>query len=190
MSAAKDATQMLVDWRHGQQAALDELMSLVYDELRALADHYLRRERPDHTLQATALVHEAYLRLIQQKDVDWKDRAHFIGIAAHLMREILVNYAIAHQTAKRGGGEYKLSLDEAVDMPEAPDVDLIAVDTALKHLARIDPQQSRMVELRFFGGLTIEEIADVLGIATIKVSREWRIAKAWLHQELVKDRAK
>ena len=161
-------------------------MPLVYDELRRLAERYLRHERPNHTLQATALVHEAYLRLVDQTQVEWQNRAHFFGVAANLMRQILVNHALSHQAAKRGGNAYKLSHNEAASVSKEPDVDLEALDDALNTLAAIDPQQSRIVELRFFGGLTIEETAQVLGISPATVKREWTVAKAWLHCEITK----
>lgn len=180
----KDATQMLVDATRGDQAALDQLMPLVYDELRRLANHYLRRERPDHTLQATALVHEVYLQLIDQRQVNWQNRAHFVGLAAQLMRRILVEHARRHQAGKRGGAEPRLSLEEAADWPAAREVNLVALDDALSALAAIDPKQSRIVELRFFGGLTVEETAEVLGVSSRTVKREWRIAKAWFQREL------
>jgi RNA polymerase sigma factor (TIGR02999 family) len=175
---------MLVNWRNGDREALEQLMPLVYDELRRIADHYLRRERPDHTLQATALVHEVYLRLVDQKEVRWQDRAHFLAIAANLMRQILVNHAHHHRAAKRSGSRYTLSLNEAADMPEPTDVDLIALEDALQSLARLDPQKCRIVELRFFGGLTMEETAEVLGLSLRTVEREWRLAKAWLHSQV------
>ena len=184
MPKSQDPTQMLLDLTAGHRAALDEFMPLVYDELRRLADRYLQNERPDHTLQTTALVHEAYLRLIDQTGVNWQNRAHFIGIAAHLMRQILVNHAVAHKRGKRGGGEYKLSLEEAADWPDEVEVDLIALDDALNGLAAIDAQQSQIVELRFFGGLTVEETAEALGLSTATVKREWRTAKAWLHNQI------
>jgi len=184
MPAPGDVTQMLVALSNGRPEALDELMPLVYDELRQLADRYLRRERPDHTLQATALVHEAYLRLIDQKEARWQDRAHFIGIAAYLMRQILVGYAVHHGAAKRGGSDYKLALEEALDIAQEQAVDILALDDALKGLSELDPQRGRLVELRFFGGLTVEETAEVLGLSPRTVKREWRSAKAWLYREL------
>jgi RNA polymerase sigma factor (TIGR02999 family) len=184
MPKSQDPTQMLLDLTAGQRAALDELMPLVYDELRLLADRYLHNERPDHTLQTTALVHEAYLRLIDQTGVNWQNRAHFIGIASHLMRQILVNHAVAHKRVKRGGGDYKLSLEEVAEWPAEGEMDLIALDDALNGLAAIDAQQSQIVELRFFGGLTVEEAAEALGLSTATVKREWRTAKAWLHNQI------
>jgi RNA polymerase sigma factor (TIGR02999 family) len=185
-SATPDVTQLLVAWNEGNQDALECLLPVVYDELRKLAKSYLRRERPDHTLQATALVHEAYLRLIDQNQVTWQNRAHFFGIAAQMMRRILVNHAEARRADKRGGGAQKLSLDEAIDLAEDRAVDLIALDDALKALAEFDPQQARIVELRYFGGLSIEETAEVVGVSPATVKREWSTAKMWLHRELSK----
>jgi len=183
---SKEITQMLVDWRQGNKAALDQLMPAVYTELRRLAERYLRRERPDHTLQATALVHEAYLQLIDQRNVPWQDRAHFLSLAAHLMRRILVEHARNRKTAKRGGGQCRLTLDAAAGLSAEPDVDLVALDDALQSLAALSPEQGRIVELRFFGGLTEAEVAEVLGVAPITVKRQWRTAKAWLQQALKK----
>jgi RNA polymerase sigma factor (TIGR02999 family) len=177
---------MLVDWSRGDQQALAELMPLVYDELRQIAARYLRREHPGHTLQTTALVHEAYLRLIDQKHVNWQNRAHFFGIAAQMMRRILVDHARGQRTDKRGGGATKLSLDEAIGLAEEREVDLVALDDALTNLAAMDAQQSRIVELRFFGGLTVEEVAEVIGVSPATVKREWSMAKAWLYRELGK----
>ena len=189
-SSPQDVTQMLVDSSSGHKEALDQLMPFVYDELHRRAVHYLRRERPDHTLQPTALVHEAYLRLIDQSRVRWQNRAHFLGIAATMMRRILINYAQSHQADKRGAGRYTLSLEAAGDWAEGPAVagaiDLVELDEALTHLTAIDHQQGRIVELRFFGGLTVEETAEVLGISPATVHREWRMAKAWLHKEISK----
>jgi RNA polymerase sigma factor (TIGR02999 family) len=185
--SSKDLTQLLAEWRSGHQEALTELMPLVYDELRRLASHYLRRERPDHTLQPTALVHEAYLRLIDQTSIRWQNRAHFFGIAANLMRQILINHAHSRRAAKRGGTAFKLTLDEAAGLSQTREnVDLVALDEALSRLAVLDPQQGRIVELRFFGGLTIEEAAEVLRISPATVKREWTTAKAWLHCVLTK----
>ncbi len=186
MPSPKDVTQLLLDWRDGNKEALDKLIPLVYDELRGLADHYLRRERLDHTLQATALVHEAYFRLVDQRNVDWQNRAQFFGIAAGLMRRILLEHARSHRAAKRGGDKQKLSLDEAMGLSKERDVDLVSLDDALTSLEAIDPQKSRIVELRFFGGLTIEETAEVLGVSPITVNRAWRITKAWLLREIRK----
>jgi RNA polymerase sigma factor (TIGR02999 family) len=178
----KTVTQLLVEWNQDDQAALDALLPLVYDELRHLARSYLRRERPDHTLQATALVHEAYLRLIDQRDVTWQNRAHFFGIAAEMMRRILVNHALARQASKRGGPQQKLALDEAVSFAAEREVDLVALDEALQELATFDPRQCQIVELRFFGGLSIEETGEVLGLSPATVKREWGVAKLWLRR--------
>jgi RNA polymerase sigma factor (TIGR02999 family) len=184
-----DITQLLVNWSNGDRQALEQLTPLVYGELRRLASRYLRRERPGHTLQSTALVHEAYLRLIDQRYVRWQNRAHFFGIAAQLIRRILVDHARAHQAQKRGADAPVLSLDEAVAAPEKRDLNLVALDDALNDLARIDPQQGRIVELRFFTGLSIEETAEVLGISPATVKRDWVVAKAWLHRELSRSAA-
>lgn len=182
-----EVTQILQDLKDGKGEASEKLLPLVYDELRRLASGYMRRERSDHTLQATALVHEAYLRLIDQTQTDWKDRAHFFGIAARLMRQILVDHAREHNAQKRGGEVTKLSVDEAISFADEKDVDLVALDDSLKTLATFDQQQSRIVELRFFGGLTIEETAEVLNISPSTVKREWGLAKAWLRREIVKE---
>jgi RNA polymerase sigma factor (TIGR02999 family) len=186
-SAAASVTQLLIEWSNGNQAALDQLMPLVYDELRKLARSYLRRERPDHTLQATALVHEAYLRLIDQNSITWKNRAQFFGIAAQMMRRILVNHALARRAAKRGGFVQKLSLDEAISFAEERDIDLMALDEALNELAALDPRQSQIVELRFFGGLSIDEAAEVLNLSPATIKREWNTAKLWLRRQMAKD---
>jgi len=179
-----ETTRILRDLSGGNREALNRLMPIVYRELRRLAKHYLRNERPDHTLQATALVHEAFLRLIDQTNVQWQDRAHFIGISAHLMREILINHAVARKRLKRGGGQYKVSVEEAGAWPNEPEVDLIVLNDALNELAAIDPRQSQIVELRFFGGLSVEETAEALTLSTATVKREWRLAKAWLHSRI------
>jgi len=168
----------------GDGAAAERLLPLVYDELRRVAAGYLRRERPDHTLQPTALVHEAYLRLIDQTRVDWKNRAHFCAVASDMMRRILVDHARKHQAVKRGGGETRISLDEAVSFPREAEIDVLAVDEALLDLARLDPQQGRLVELRFFGGLTLDETAEVMGLSRSTVQREWNMAKAWLYNQI------
>jgi RNA polymerase sigma factor (TIGR02999 family) len=162
-------------------------MPLVYGELRRLAHHYLQRERSDHTLQSTALVHEAYLRLAGPGAPQWQNRAHFFGIAARVMRQILVEYARAHSAAKRGGvGACKLTLDDALDLQQKTDVDVIALDSALDRLSELDPQQSRIVELRFFTGLTIEDTSEVMGISPATVKRDWTSARAWLHREIAR----
>jgi RNA polymerase sigma factor (TIGR02999 family) len=183
-SAPPTITQLLVEWSRGDQAALEQLMPLVYDELRRLARSYLRRERPDHTLQPTALVHEAYLRLIEQHSVNWQNRAHFFGLASQMMRRILVNHALARAADKRGGPAQKLSLDEATSLTDEREVGLIALDEALKELERLDPRQTRIVELRFFGGLSIEETAEALGLSPATVKREWTTAKLWLRRQI------
>jgi len=182
--ARQDVTRLLADWSQGDQGALNELMPLVYQELHRLALIYLRRERPDHTLQSTALVHEAFLRLVDQTRVEWRNRAHFFGVAAQMIRRILVDYARTRRRRKRGGDACKLSLDEAIAAAESKDIDLLALDEALEKLAALDPQQSRIVELRFFGGLSIEETAEVLGISPATVKRDWMMARAWLYQNL------
>jgi RNA polymerase sigma factor (TIGR02999 family) len=177
-------TKLLVRWREGDREALEELMPLVYGELRRLAQHYLQRERSDHTLQSTALVHEAYLRLAGPKAPQWQNRAHFFGVAAHLMRQILVDYARSHGADKRGGDVCRLTLDEAPEQPHTVDFDLVALDDALNTLAETDPQQCRVVELKFFAGLTIEDTSEVLGISPATVKRDWITARAWLFREL------
>lgn len=179
-------TQLLVQWSSGDQQALDQLTPLVYDELRQMARTYLRRERSDHTLQATALVHEAYLRLIDQHSVSWQNRAHFFGVASQMMRRILVNHALARAAEKRGGGTERLSLDETVSFADQRELDLIALDEALKELERLDPQQTRIVELRFFGGLSIEETAEALKVSPATVKRDWSTARLWLRRQLAK----
>ena len=179
-----EVTQLLIQWSNGDKAALDKLMPLIYEELRQLARHYMNRERAGHTLQTTALVNEAYLRLINRKQVHWQNRAHFFAIAAHLMRSILVDHARSHAYAKRGGGARKIALDEALAVSQQRAADVVALDDALKRLAEIDPQQSRIVEMKFFGGLTIEETAEVLGLSPATIKREWSTAKAWLYHEL------
>ncbi|MEY2512312.1 MAG: hypothetical protein QOE26_3075 [Verrucomicrobiota bacterium] len=179
-----DVTQILKDWSDGSEEASARLMPLVYDELRRLAREYLRRERSDHTLQATALVHEAYLRMVDEKGLNWKNRAHFYGIAARLMRRILVDHARAHNAGKRGGLEQKLALDEARDLPAPGATDLVALDGALENLAKTYPRKSEVVELKFFGGLEANEIAEVLQVSEKTVLRDWSFAKVWLCREL------
>lgn len=185
MSGSSGVTQLLVDWQNGSAEALDRLMPLVYGELRAVASHYLSAERSGHTLQSTALVHETYLRMIGQQRVPWQNRAHFLAIAAQMMRRILVDHARRAHRLKRGGALPSLSLDEAADASTPPrEIDLLALDEALDRLALIDAQQSRLVELRFFGGLTIEEAAVALGTSSGTVKREWSTARAWLFREM------
>jgi RNA polymerase sigma factor (TIGR02999 family) len=183
-TSTQQVTRLLRDWSNGDQSALDRLTPLVYSELRRLAGRYLRKERPDHTLQSTALVHEAFIRLVDQRDVKWQNRAHFFGVAAQMIRRILVDHARGRHASKRGSGAPKLSLDEALATPERKDLDLIALDDALNSLAKIDPQQARIVELRFFTGLTVEETAEVLGISPATVKRDWVTAKAWLYRDI------
>jgi len=177
-------TELLVRWRGGDKAALDRLMPLVYTELRRIANRYLQGERSDHTLQSTALVHEAYVRMTEQNLPQWQNRAHFFAVAAQIMRQILVDYARSHRASKRGGDVYKLALEEAEEQPRVIDVDIVALDDALKSLAEMDEQQSRVVELKFFGGLSIEDTAEVLGISASTVKRDWITARAWLYREL------
>jgi RNA polymerase sigma factor (TIGR02999 family) len=181
---AAGVTQLLAAWRQGNQEAMERLVPLIYDELHRLAQSYLRREKPGHTLQTTALVNEAYLRLIDQQSVNWQSRAHFIGIAAQMMRRILVDHARGKQAVKRGGGEAKLSLDEELEVPGERARELVALDDALTALAALDPQQSRIIELRYFGGLSIAETAEVIGLSPATVKREWSLAKAWLYHQL------
>jgi RNA polymerase sigma-70 factor (ECF subfamily) len=177
-------TDLLVHWSEGDQEALNKLIPLVYDELHKLASRYLRRERRDHTLQTTAVVHEAYLKLVNQRDANFENRLHFFAVAAQIMRRILVDYARRHHASKRGGDLYKLSLDEALVTSEEKGADLLALDEALDRLAAIDPRQSRVVELRIFAGLTLEETAQALNISPSTVRREWSMAKAWLHRQI------
>ena len=177
-------TERLIAWSSGDVAALDDVIRAVYQELRQMADRYLRKERSEHTLQPTALVHEAYLRLIDQTQVSWQNRAHFFGVAAQMMRRILIDHAKTKHREKRGGAKPLLPLDEALDLSQGRDSDLVALDNALKILANIDERKSRVVELRFFGGLSVEETADVLQISPQTVLRDWKLAKAWLYQEI------
>ena len=178
-------TQLLVEWQNGDQKALDSLIPLVYQELRAIAGRYLSHESPGHTLQSTALVHEAYFKLIGQRRVRWQNRAHFFGIAAQMMRRILIDHARHQVRDKRGGGAPKLSLDEAVATAEMEtDVDLLALDEALTSLAKIDPRGARIIELRFFTGLTLDETAEVVGVSAGTVKRDWSAARAWLYREM------
>ncbi len=184
MAMTEQVTQLLIDWSRGDAEALEQLMPLVYEELRGLAARAMRRERQGHTLQATALVNEAYLRLIDQNRVEWQNRAHFFGVAAQLMRRITLMHARASKAQKRGGGGPKISFDESLQLSQGQASELIRLDDALAALARVDPRKSRVVELRFFAGLTVEESAEVLGISTATVKREWRAARAWLLLEL------
>jgi len=185
MQPPEGISQLLVKWGDGDEAALEDLMPLVYNELRRLANNYLRRERPGHTLQPTALVNEAYLKLVDQKNTRWQNRAQFYGIAAQLMRRILVDHARLRHAEKRGGGEQQgLSITSAGDLAIKPDLDVLALHEALEGLATIDPQQSRIVELKFFGGLSIEETAEVMRLGHATVERDWKMARAWLRRKL------
>jgi len=179
-----EVTLLLQGWLNGDRKALDALLPLVYEELRRLAHFQLQKERQDHTLQTAALVHEAYLRLTGLNPPQWESRTHFFAIAAQLMRQILVDYARRHVAAKRGGGACKLPLEEATILSKQKDIDVLSLDDALKTLAKIDPRQSRVVELRFFAGLSLEEISDALEIAPATVQRDWTAARAWLHREI------
>ena len=185
MNQRADITTLLHEYKSGNKNVLDELFPLVYDELRKLAASRLKKERADHTLQPTALVHEAYMRLIEQHSADWQNRTHFFGLAAEMMRRILVNHAVKNNADKRFGNQTKLALDEAVSLAQEREINLILLDEALTRLAEFDPQQAKIIELRFFAGLTIEEVAEILGVSDSTVKREWRIAKAWLHQQMI-----
>ena len=180
----QQVTQLLLSWSAGDHEALDQLIPLVDHELRRLAHRYMSRERPGHTLQTTALVNEAYLRLVDQSEVRWQNRAHFFAVSAQLMRHILVDYARQKRYAKRGGGARKVDLSEAATVSEERAAEVVALDEALSGLAEIDRRKSQVVELRYFGGLSLEEVAEVLQVAPITVRREWEAAKAWLYREL------
>ena len=186
MSSASphEVTQLLLDWSNGNQAALDRLMPLVDRELHRLAHHYMRNEKPGHTLQTTALVNEAYLKLIDQRNVQWKNRAHFFALSAQLMRRILVDHARKRKYAKRGGDAQKISFAEVMAVSPERGADLIVLDDALEKLAAIDLRKSKVVEMRFFGGLSIEETAEALGVSPLTVKRDWKMAKAWLYNTL------
>ncbi len=183
-TSTNEITKLLRGWQGGDRAALDSLVPVVYKELRRLAHCELRKERPNHTLQSTALVHEVYFRLVGQNLPQWESRAHFFAIAAQLMRQILVDYARRRCASKRGSGVCMLTLDDAVALRQRKDVDVVAVDDALNTLAELDSRQSRVVELRFFAGLSLEEISEVMGIATATVQRDWTAARAWLYREI------
>ncbi|MBZ5654173.1 MAG: sigma-70 family RNA polymerase sigma factor [Acidobacteriia bacterium] len=182
---SQPVTELLVRWKAGDQEALEELVPLVYKELRGIARRHLQRERPGHTLQSAALVHEAYLRLLDQRPFDTENRAHFLAVASRLMRQILVDYARSHGAAKRGA-DRRVELDAWLVLPQVRTTDVVALDDALSGLAKLDEQQSRIVELRFFGGLATEEIAEVLGISPSTVKRDWNVAKAWLTRQMRK----
>ena len=189
IATRQEVTQVLLDWNRADGNAAERLIPLVYDELRRLARQYLQRERSDHTLQATGLVHEAYLRLVDQSSVTWQNRAHFFGVAAQAMRRILVDHARSHRAEKRGGDREKLEFDEELLPSGERAVDLIALDDALRELERLDSRQSQIVELRFFGGLTNEEIGEALDISPRTIKREWRLAKAWLRRQISEEEA-
>ena len=184
--APTDVTLLLKQLSAGDHDAVDQLVPVLYNELRRLAAYYLRQERSNHTLQATALVHEAYLRLVDQRAVEWKNRSHFFGVAAQVMRRILLDYARSHQAVKRGGPSPKISLDDAMVYCEEQTGQLVALDELLTRLSSMDPQQGRIVELRFFGGMSVEETAELLGISPRTVKRDWAMAKSWLSRELRK----
>jgi RNA polymerase sigma factor (TIGR02999 family) len=183
-------SKLLINWGLGDQQARDALIPLIYGELRRVARRHLGRERRDHTLQSAALVNEAYLRLVRQEPPHWHNRAHFFGVAAQMMRHILVDHARNRAAAKRGGGAPRLSLDPEIALPQKPEMDLVALDNALNKLASFDAEQGRLIELRFFGGLSIEETAVVMGTSPATVKREWATARAWLKRELTKDAEK
>lgn len=182
--ASHEVTKLLKDWGIGDESAPEKLMPLVYDELRRLAHQYMRRERPGHTLQTSALVHEAYVRLVDQSKIQWESRAHFFGIAARLMRQILVDQARRRNFAKRGGGAIHVSLNEATLVAQEQSASVVALDDALKTLEQMDPRKSRIVELRFFGGMSIEETAEALKVSPGTVMREWAFARAWLRNQM------
>ena len=182
--ASHDVTQLLIAWSDGDQAARDRLMPVVYEELHRLARHYMSRESPGHTLQTSALVNEAFLRLVDQRNVHWQSRAHFFGIAAQMMRRILVDYARSRSYAKRGGGARRLTLDEGLIVSDERSAEVVAVHEALEELAKFDARKSQIVELRFFGGLSIDETAEVLGVSPGTVMADWTVAKAWLRREI------
>ena len=180
-------TKLLKDWGAGDESVPDKLMPLVYDELRRLAHQYMRREKPGHTLQTSALVNEAYVRLVDQSKIQWESRAHFFGIAARLMRQILVDHARRQNFAKRGGGAIRVSLNEATNVAQEQSASVMALDDALNRLEKIDPRKSRIVELRFFGGMSIEETAEALKVSPGTVMRDWTFARAWLQKEMTVD---
>jgi RNA polymerase sigma factor (TIGR02999 family) len=187
LSDSENVTRLLSEWSNGNQEAFEELLPMIYQELRRLAHNFLYRERSDHTLQTTALVHEAYVKLIDQKDTHWQNRAHFFAIAAQAMRRILIDSARRHAAVKRGGAGEKVSLSDAAEISSEPNNSLLALDEALNTLAEIDEQQSRIVVLRYFGGLTIEETAEVLKLSPATIKREWTMARAWLYQSLTSE---
>jgi RNA polymerase sigma-70 factor (ECF subfamily) len=179
-SSPRSITQLLIEWRDGDETALDRLIPLVYDEMRRLARYYMRRERREHTLQTTALINEAYIRLVDHKGMRWQNRAHFYAVAAQAMRRILVDHARSRNYAKRGGGVRMVELDEAAAVVQEQAAEMVALDEALNDLAAFDPRQSKTVEMRYFGGMSVEETAEALGVSPVTVMRDWRAAKAWL----------
>jgi len=184
---SQEVTQLLRAWSQGDKSALDQLYQIVYDELRRLAHRYMSRENAGHTLQTTALVNEAYLRLAEVKDMNWQDRAHFFAVSANVMRRILIDEARARRAERRGGDNLTIALDEALDVEKGEDLDLIVLDLALQSLAKINRRQSQVIELRYFGGLSVEETAEVLKVSADTVMRDWRFAKAWLKREMVRE---
>jgi len=185
----QEITQLLLSWSKGDKTALDQLVPLVYPELRRLAQRYMRRENSLHTLQTSALINEAYLRIVDQQEVQWQDRAHFFAVAAQVMRHILIDHARRHHYAKRGAGARRVPLDETAVISRERAAEFVALDDALTSLAAVDARKSKIVELRFFGGLTVEEISEVMKLSPITIKREWRSAKAWLHLEISKSGA-
>jgi len=183
-SDPQSVTQLLIEWRKGDETALDRLIPLVYDEMRRLARYYMRRERLGHTLQTTALINEAYIRLVDHKGMRWQNRAHFYAVAAQAMRRILVDNARSRHYAKRGGGAQMVELDEAAVVAQQQAAEMVALDDALNDLTALDPRQSKTVELRYFGGMSVEETAEALGVSPVTVMRDWRAAKAWLLRSL------
>jgi len=183
-STSHDVTQLLIAWGNGDETARDQLMSVVYSELHRLAHHYMKREWPNHTLQTSALVNEAFLKLVDQRNVQWQNRVHFYAIAAQMMRRILVDYARKRRYAKRGGGALEISLDEALMVSDERSTEVVAVHEALERLVEFDQRKSQIVELRFFGGLSIDETAEVIGVSPGTVMRDWTLAKAWLRREI------
>ena len=188
-SPEKSVTQLLIEWRDGDATALDRLIPLVYDEMRRLARSYMRRERREHTLQTTALINEAYIRLVDHKGMRWENRAHFYAVAAQAMRRVLVDHARSLRYTKRGGDATIVGLDEAAIVAQEHAAEIVALDEALTELSAIDPRQSRVVELRYFGGMSVDETAEVLGISGVTVMRDWRAAKAWLLRAITRDHA-
>jgi RNA polymerase sigma factor (TIGR02999 family) len=184
LNSTNDVTKLLQGWQGGDRAALDALVPVVYKELRRLAHYELRKERPDHTLQSAALVNEAYLRLFRLEPPQWESRTHFFAIAAQLIRQILVDYARRHRAGKRGAGQATLPLEDASNFSRGKDIDVVLLDDALKTLSDLDPRKAKVVELRFFGGLTFAETAEVLDVSAVTVSRDWSTARAWLHREM------